>query len=103
NALMAVKSLALSLAALASPATEAVAWLTTLGNAAAPTLTVSVIVVESPMASAFGFVQVTLWPEAEKVQPAPAPDTKLSPAGKVSLTIMLPLVAALPTFVSLMV
>ena len=88
------------------PTTEAV--LVTLfvpGAVAAPTLTLKVKVLEPPAAIGVVLVQVTVWPEAEHVQFAPftpptKPVTKLSPAGRVSVTVTVPLLATPPPFVT---
>src|SRR5437016_2682811 len=91
-----VASLALSLAGSRSPAVAAVARLVTPGTAAAATDMVSVQVRLSPAAMGPGLVAVTAEPEAANDQPAPAPLTKLSPVGRLSVTAMAPEVAPLP-------
>src|SRR5262245_53861735 len=65
-------------AALTSPAVDTLALLVTLGNAAADTLTVSVIAL-APLFPTIGpgLVQLTTWPAAEQLQPVPLLDTKL--------------------------
>jgi len=79
-----------------------VAVLVTLGAAAAPTATVSVIAGRvAPLATGPAVVQVTAWPEALHVQPVPVPETYVSPEGKVSLTVMGPLALCGPLFVTL--
>jgi hypothetical protein len=64
-------SLALSLAPLVSPAVATDAVLVTVGSAAAPTVTVSVIAVDAPAAMGPGFVHVTVAPAFPQVQPLP--------------------------------
>src|SRR5437016_1043641 len=93
-----VASLALSLAGSRSPAVAAVARLVTPGTAAAATATVSVQVKLSPAAMGPGLVAVTAEPEAANDQPAPAPLTKLSPVGRLSITAPFPALAPSPTF-----
>ena len=89
---------------LLSPAVETLAALVTLGTAAGATPTVSVIVLMVLLpAMGPGLVQVTTWPLAEQLQPVPVPLTKLSPVGKLSVTVIGPVVAALPTLVTVRV
>src|SRR5215471_6749094 len=83
-----------------SPVVETVAVLITLGTAAAPTLTVNVIVVGALTASGPLFVHVTACWAAPQVQPCPVPDTNPSPVGRVSLTVIAPVVGVLPTLVT---
>jgi hypothetical protein len=92
------------LAALLSPVVETLAVLVTLGIAAAPTLTVKVMVL-LPLLPAMGpaFVQVTTCALAEQLQPVPVPETKPRPVGNVSLTVIAPVVAVLPTLVTVKV
>ena len=68
------------------------AALVTVGYAALPTDTVSVIVLLAPGANGPGFVQVTSWPAAPQLHDEPMPDTKVKPAGSGSLTVMRPVV-----------
>ena len=77
--------------------------LVTLGTAAGPTLTVSVNLRLSPAAIGLGCLAVTVAPEVEKLQPAPAPETNPSPVGSTSVTAIVSLVAALPTLVTTIV
>ena len=84
--------MARSLAGYRSPGVETVAALTTDGDAANPTETVSVKTLESPPAIGPGLLAVTMAPETDTVQPAPALETKPSPAGSVSRTVMTPAV-----------
>jgi hypothetical protein len=83
---------------------ETLAVLVTLGIAAAPTLTVKVMVL-LPLLPAMGpaFVQVTTCALAEQLQPVPVPETKPRPVGNVSLTVIAPVVAVLPTLVTVKV
>src|SRR5262245_24115914 len=85
---------------LVSPVVATVAVLVTLGTAAAPTLTVNVIVLVALAASGPALVQVTTWPTAEQGQPVPVPDTNVSPVGKVSPIVIVPVVSVLPTLVT---
>src|SRR2546425_7107066 len=62
------------------------------------------------MADVFGasvpaFTQVTTWFEAEQLQPTPVAELKLSPAGKVSITVMRSVVGlvAVAAFLTVMV
>src|SRR5688572_31885286 len=94
----AVGSVAPLLAGFASPGVVTVAVLVTDGTAAAPTATVSAICRLPPGPIGPGVVQVTCWPAALQVQPGPTALTKLSPAGRVSVTVTTPAVALPPTF-----
>src|SRR5438105_1508983 len=85
---------------LVSPAVETLAVLVTLGTAPAATLTVSVILLLAVATKGPAFVQVTTCATAEQLQPVPVPDTNPSPVGYVSLTVIVPVVAVLPTFVT---
>ena len=92
------------LAALLSPAVDTLAVLVTEGTAAAPTLTVRVMLLVSLFpASGPAFVQVTTCALAEQLHPVPVPLTKPSPVGSVSLTVIAPLVCVLPTLVTVRV
>src|SRR5438552_2180023 len=82
---------------LVSPVVEKIAVFVTLGTAPAATLTVNVIVLLAVAANGPAFVQVTTCSTAEQLQPVPVPDTNPSPAGNVSLTVIVPVVAVLPT------
>src|SRR5690242_17725667 len=90
-------SVAVSLAAFGSgtePVT--VAESVTVGPAAGSTATVRVMVDDAPAIIAVAFVQVTVWPAAAQLQPTPAPETRLRPAGSVSVTVVGPGVAVGP-------
>jgi hypothetical protein len=89
--------------ALESLGSATVAVFVTVGKAGGATATVSVTVLLPPPASGPGFVQVTVWPAALQVQPAPAPETKVIPAGSESVIVIVPVVAAVPLFVTLSV
>src|ERR1700739_2055291 len=92
------------LAALLSPVVETLAVLVTEGTAAAPTLTVRVMVLLALFpARGPAFVQVTTCALAEQLHPVPVPETKPSPLGSVSLTVIAPVVAVLPTLVTVRV
>src|SRR5882724_7038636 len=62
------------------------------------TLTVSVMAALPLAAIAVVLVQVTACPTAEHENPPPEPLTNVSPAGSVSVTVMVPLEAPLPGF-----
>ncbi len=85
-----VGSVATSLAGFVSRlALLTVAVLVTPGAAAAPTWTVSVRSGSvAPAASGGGCVQVTSCAAAAQVQSVPLPETNVSPAGRVSVTVM---------------
>ena len=51
---------------------------------------------EAPAAITPAVVQVTAWPAAEQLQPAPPPLTYVSPAGSVSTTVTTPVVERVP-------
>lgn len=82
-----------------------VAVFVTLGNAPGATETVRVTVLLPPAAASAGpeYVHVTACPAAAHVQFAPEPETKVSTAGKLSVTVTLPVVGPVPVFVTLMV
>lgn len=82
---------------------EALAVLVTLGAAWVPTATVKVIVEVVPDAKGLGLVQVTVCPDAEQLQLEPVPETKLSPVGKVSVTVKGPVAVDSPLLVTLIV
>jgi hypothetical protein len=87
-----------------SPVSATVAEFVTDGNAADATETVSVSVLLAPTAIGPAFVQVTICAfcaPALQVQLAGAPETKLRPAGSVSVTVICCCVAAVPLLVSL--
>ena len=88
------------LSAFKSPsATTATAWFT-LGAALPFTATVSVYRDESFAARTVAVVHVTIWPDAEHVQPEPVPETNVNPTGSESVTAIVPPVAARPTFLT---
>ena len=93
---MGVRSLSLSLAGSGSPGVMTCAVLVTAGNAAASTATVSVRVRLSPGAIGSGSFPATIGPEVRKVKPVLLAATKLSPAGSVSTTVVVPIVAPVP-------
>src|SRR5262245_36563802 len=86
-----------------SLATVTVAALITPGTAAPSTATVSVKLVEPPIAIGAPWIAVTIGPATAKLQPAPLPATKVRPAGSVSVTVVAPAVAAGPRLVTPMV
>jgi hypothetical protein len=45
-----------------------------------------------------GDVQVIAWPPSEQFQFVPTADTNVNPAGNVSLTVIVPVVAIVPRF-----
>src|SRR5215467_5045885 len=103
GAVIVVRSDAVLLAALLSPLVDTLAVLVTEGTAAAATLTVRVIVLLpfAPMGPAF--VQVTTCTAAVQLHPVPTPDTNPNPAGNVSVTVIAPVVGAVPTLVTVRV
>jgi len=83
-----------------------VAVFVTLGNAPGATETVRVTVLLPPAAASAGpeYVHVTACPVAvHDHPPAVLPETNVRPAGKVSVTVMLPVVGPVPELVTLMV
>ena len=70
----------------------------TLGSATTVGVTVRMIVAEPPGAIGPGCVQVTTWPTAPQVKPPPEAPLKVSPGARVSVTVIAPVVAALPRF-----
>ncbi len=98
-----VPSLALLLARFVSLELETVAVFVTPGIAVIVTPALRVIVLIAPVANEPVLVQVTVWPEAEQFHPEPVADTKLKPDGSVSVTVIIPLVAADPTFLTVRV
>jgi hypothetical protein len=87
-----------------APPPLAVAELVTRGTAAASTFTVSVI--GFPVAAAAMTValsQVTVWPAALQVHPVPVAALNVSPAGSVSVTVIVPEVATLPVLLTAIV
>jgi hypothetical protein len=94
---MFVGSLAVSFAVLTSPPPETVAVLVTELPADCLTVTVIVMTGNDPLlATTAVLVQVTVCPAMEQVQPVPDAVTGVSPAGSVSVTVVVPLVAAPP-------
>jgi hypothetical protein len=96
--LVVVGSLALLLAGFVSPGVETVAVLVTLEAALADTLTVSETLVLAPATRGPPLAHVTVCPAAEQLHVSELPDTKPRPAGKESVTVIAPVVAAEPTF-----
>jgi len=90
---------------LASLGSATVAVFVTLGNAPGAAETVRVNVLFPPAAASAGpeYVHVTACPVAAHDQLAPAKEAKLRPAGKVSVTVMLPVVGPVPELVTLIV
>jgi len=107
GAVMVVGSFEELLAALLSLGVATLAVLVTgeLASAVALTVTVRVMVLAlgAPMLIGPGFVQVTTCPAALQVQLVPAPLTNPSPAGSVSVTVIAPVVAAVPMLVTVIV
>jgi hypothetical protein len=98
GALTGVVTLPVLLVALPSPVVETVAAFSTLGAAAAPTSTVSVMAgSDAPLATGPGVEQLTVPAACEQVHPVPVADTKVSPAGRMSVTEIAPVVADVPT------
>src|SRR5215469_1405060 len=58
------------------------------------------LVDNAPGARGPGFVHVTSCDAAPQVQPPAFADTKVNPAARVSVSVMLPVVAALPTLLT---
>src|SRR5207247_734113 len=85
-----------------SPGAETRAELATPGMAEAPTLTVREKLMLEPAPRAPAWVAVTSCPEAEKLHPAPEPETKPSPGGSVTVTVKLVLwpAARVPAWVA---
>src|ERR1700730_18358323 len=101
---MVVGSVAVSSGSPGMPGFVTVAELvTTPRGAAGSTFTVSVITALAPAAIAAGLVQVTTCATATQVNPPPVPLTNVSPAGKVSTTVVVPAVGAPPVLVTVMV
>src|SRR5882724_5329748 len=87
--------------ALASPAVATVAVLPMLPEAETLTFTTSgIVVAEVPAPIGPLLVQVTTWPAAPQAHPAAVPDTKLNALFNVSLTVIPPVVAAVPTLLT---
>src|SRR5665213_189593 len=80
-----------------------VARLNWSGNIKAVVFTFKVITEEAPAARAPGLVQLAPPLTAEQLQPDPVPEAKLIPAGRVSITVIGPLMAACPIFVTVIV
>ena len=85
---------------LTSPAVVELALLTTEAAAVESTESASVSWTLSPAMSAgfAGRVQLTFWPVALQLKPPPVPDTKVSPVGSGSLTVIAPVVGPGDTF-----
>jgi hypothetical protein len=90
--------------AFAEPVVAATAVFPMLAGALSATATVSVIF-PAALVAAIGpaFVQVTTCSTAAQAQFVPVPETKVSPAAKVSVTVIGPVVAALPLLLTAMV
>ena len=92
-------SLLLPLLTAGSPPPLTLAVLVTVGNAASATETVSAMFgALFPAVMAVVRVQVTVVAETPQVQPVPVADTKPSPVGKASVTVIVPVVVAAPPF-----
>jgi hypothetical protein len=90
----------------ASLGSATVAVFVTLGNAPGATETVRVTVLLPPAAASAEpeYVHVTACPVAvQDHPPAVLPETNVRPAGKVSVTVMFPVVGPVPALVTLMV
>ena len=100
-----VSSPAVLFKACTSLALLTVARLNWSGNINAVVFTFNVITEEAPAARPppFGFVQLAPPVTALQVQPVPVPEAKLIPAGSVSVTVMVPLMVACPTFFTVIV
>ena len=93
-----VGSLAESLLVLLSPPPDTVAVLVTLDGALLAMLTFKVIGEALALAAkAVWFVQVTVCPESEQVQPAPLAPVGVNPLGTTSVTVMVPLLPVTET------
>jgi hypothetical protein len=91
----------LSATSVVSPGSETVAVLAMLPVAAPLTPTVSVIFpVAEPLATGPGFVHVTTCETAAHVQFVPVPLTNVNAALSVSVTVIVPVVAAVPTLLT---
>jgi len=87
-----------------APPPLTVAELLTVAGALAATFTVSVIgVAAAPAAITAALEQVTVCPAALHVQPVPLAALKVRPAGRVSVTVIVPDVATLPLLLTAMV
>lgn len=94
-----VVSAAALFAELVSPAVAMTAEFVNPPETDAPTLTV-IVSCEAALAEIIpAFVHVATWPAPVQLQPAPPPDTKLIPAGSVSVTVVIPVVGP-PAFVT---
>lgn len=90
--------------AFAEPVVAATAVFPMLAGALSATATVSVIF-PAALAAAIGpaFVQVTTCSAAAQAQFVPVPETNVSPAARVSVTVIGPVVAALPLLLTAIV
>src|SRR5436309_3234833 len=68
----------------------------TAGTAAAPTSTVTSTSESEPTASGSAFAHVTSWPTAEQSHPETELETKLRPAGSVSVIVIGPAASSGP-------
>ena len=97
-------SVPLLLDVLVSPPPDTAAVLTTLPTAAGTGRTVNRMSSElRPTPTELPVLQVTNCPTAEQDHSAPVADTKINPAGSVSVTVIVPLLAAVPTFCTVMI
>src|SRR6266516_4458981 len=98
---MVVGSLSVSLDVSVSPPPDTVAVLVTLAGALPATFTVRVMVELLPAASALDRVQVRA--TTLQVQPEPLMAVAVKPEGRVSVTVMVPLVDGVPLLVTVIV
>src|SRR6186713_1905533 len=96
-----VESEAESLTAFKSPVAATDGVCVKLAAPPALTATVSARVVEAPAASGSAFAHVTACATAEHDHPFPTPETKVNPAGRLSVTVMSLVVSAVPTLLIL--
>ena len=89
-------------AALVSPAYDTVALFVTVGAAALPIATTSVMVLLVPAASAPALVHVTICPATEQFHPLPAAETNVRPLGNGSVTVIKAFVFVGPRLVTAM-
>jgi hypothetical protein len=96
-----VGSVAVSFAVLTSPPPETVAVLVTELAADWATLTVIEMAGNDPLLATMSvLVQVTTCTTIPQVQPVPVATVGVSPAGSVSVTVLVPLVAVPPTLLT---
>lgn len=75
----------------------------TLGIAPDPTATVNAMLLVALAANGPLWAQVTIWPETEQLHPVPVADTKLNPVGRLSVTVIVPVVGLEPAFLTAIV